>query len=220
MAIAFGAEQRVPGTQAAWAHETLRRAIVTGELRAGDRLLQADLAQQLNISVTPVREALQRLEQEGLVRSEPHRGTRVMGLDLDRVEQIYAMRKVVEPLQIRRTFGQATEEDLAKATQLADVMEVTRDVIEFNLLNEHFHALTMVYDDSPTARTVRMLAGAAAPYVSFSLRLRPEQIRESNVNHYEQVEAVRAGNLEEFIELELDHLESTIAILRELGNQL
>lgn len=220
MSIGGAAEIRAPGTQAGYAHQMLRLAIVTGEFRPGDRILQADLAKRLEVSVTPIREALHRLEEEGLVESAPHRGTVVAGLDLDRAEQIYAMRMAVEPLHIRRTFGRATEADLREAREIVDAIDTTDDLLTFNQLDERFHALTQVLDDSPTANTLRTLAGAAAPYVFFSLRLRPEQIRESNANHRRQVAAVVDGDMERFIALELEHLESTISILRKLGSRL
>lgn len=206
-----------PATQASYAYDRIRRAIVTGELSSGDRLMQAEWANLLGVSVTPVREALRRLEQEGLIESLPHRGTTVKGLTLARAEEIYAMRLLVEPLLMRQTFGQVSEEALAAAEKLADEMQVTRDPIVFNELNEQFHALTMVYDDSWTARVVQMLAGAAAPYVSLSVRLKPEQITDSNANHYAQAQAIRDGDVDRFVELGVEHLESTINILRCMG---
>lgn len=205
--------ERAP-TQAEYAYHAIRREIVTGQLEAGERIKQADWAKSMGISVTPVREAIRRLEQDGLVESAPHKGVTVIGLDLARAEEIYAMRFVVEPLQIRRTMGRMTAADHAKARELCDRMQVTQDIIEFTELNEEFHRITMVYDGSWTAHVVEMLAGASAPYVSFSLKRRPEQIPESNTVHYEILEACIAEDAEAAVRLELEHIGSTIEILR------
>lgn len=203
-----------PTTQAEYAYQWLRRDIITGQLEAGARIKQADWAETMGLSVTPLREAIRRLEQDGLVESAPHKGVTVIGLNLDRAEEIYAMRFLVEPLQIRRTMGQMTSEDHRYARELCDRMQVTRDIIEFTELNEIFHRVTMVYDESWTARIVEMLANASAPYVSFSLKHRPEQIPESNAVHYEILEACIDGDVEAAVRLELEHIGSTIEILR------
>ena len=199
--------ENVPATQADYAYEQLRRDITSGVLKAGDRLLQAELAESLKVSVTPVREALRRLEQDGLAKSQPHRGTTVIGLDLSRAEEIYAMRIRVEPLLIEKNFGQVSQEDLEKARRLCDQMHETKDIFLFSDLNQEFHDLVIHYDRSWTTKVVKMLAGAAAPYVSFSLRLEPSQIKDSNMNHYAQIGAVRNGDKDRLIELEVEHLE-------------
>lgn len=218
--MAAEAGPTAPTTQADYAHTTIRKAIINGEFRSGDRLLQADLARQLSISVTPVREALHRLKEEGLVESLPHRGTTVARLDMEQAEEIYAMRKLVEPLLIRRTIHTVTDEDLQRASTLIDQMQVTDDLLQFTALNEKFHEITMAYDSSWTSRIVQVLAGAASPYVSFSLRLRPEQIEASHIAHRAILDAVTARDVEQAIEVELEHLDSTIRILRELGDQV
>lgn len=212
--------ESLPGTQADYAYEQIRRYITSGVLKAGDRLLQAELAEDLKISVTPVREALRRLEQDGLAKSQPHRGTTVIGLDLSRAEEIYAMRTQIEPLLIKKNFGSVTEKDLAKAKILCDKMHETEDIFAFSDLNQKFHKLVINYDNSWTARVVKLLAGAAAPYVSFSLRLEPSQIKDSNMNHYAQIQAVREKDLSKLIKLEIEHLNSTLTILKQIGDEL
>src|SRR5512141_2804217 len=77
---------------------SIRRAIVNGVLRPGDRLMEADIAREMGISRGPVREALRQLEQEGLVISYPHRGTFVASLAADEASEIYVMRAVLEGL--------------------------------------------------------------------------------------------------------------------------
>ena len=210
----------VPTTQADYAHSEIRKGIITGTFKSGDRLVQSELAAELAVSVTPVREALQRLKEEGLVASLPHRGTTVAMLDLAAAEEIYAMRKLVEPLLIRKTFSSITASDITKARELVARMRETDDLLAFADLNEQFHETTMKYDDSWTSRIVHTLAGASSPYVSFSLRLRPEQIGDSHVAHDDIINAIEANDVERVVALELAHLDSTISILRELGDRV
>ena len=72
--------------------EQLKRVIIAGELSAGDRVLETDLAELLGVSRGPVREAFRQLEQEGLLVSYPHRGTFVASVPEDEIEEVYALR--------------------------------------------------------------------------------------------------------------------------------
>lgn len=83
------------------ATQALRDAILAGKLTAGARLKQTDLADQLAISRTPIREALGRLQQEGLVELLPGGGVRVKVLDLDQAAELYDLREVLDGLAAR-----------------------------------------------------------------------------------------------------------------------
>ena len=85
-----------PPTLVEHALDAIRRAIVYGELKPGERLWEEELAAQLGISRVPVREALRALEYEGLIRSEPHRGSYVAAPAEEEIEEIYRIRAEVE----------------------------------------------------------------------------------------------------------------------------
>jgi DNA-binding GntR family transcriptional regulator len=89
-------------TLAEKAFETLHTAIVTGQLRPGVRLPIEDLADVLEMSPMPIREAVRRLDADGLVENIPHRGARVTALSLTDLEEVYEARLALESLAIRR----------------------------------------------------------------------------------------------------------------------
>src|SRR5262245_10293295 len=91
-----------PGTTAQHAVEALRRAIVTGELRAGLRIPQEEVAEALGVSVAPLREALATLEQEGQLTYRPRRGYFVTELRREDLEEIYELRQLLEERAARR----------------------------------------------------------------------------------------------------------------------
>ena len=78
------------------AYQQLRGAIQAGQLLPGTRLREVELAESLGLSRTPVREALSRLESEGMVVNEPNRGMMVTRLDASMVSELYVMREVLE----------------------------------------------------------------------------------------------------------------------------
>lgn len=88
-----------PGTVVDDLVENLRERIVTGALAPGVRLSQQQLAEDLQVSRTPLREALQRLATEGLVIGQANRGMVVAPVPLSDVEDAYALRLLVEPRQ-------------------------------------------------------------------------------------------------------------------------
>ena len=91
--------------------DAIREAIVTGQLDLGERLPEVGLAADLRVSRGPVREALARLSQEGLVQMERHRGATVARLGPDEVHEIYSLRKELEGLATEWFCANGTEED-------------------------------------------------------------------------------------------------------------
>ena len=95
----------------------LQQAIVSGELQPGQRVRDVDLAAQLGVSRTPVREALQRLEDEGLVETLPGALTRVVPLDTQAAREAFPVVAVLHGLAARLAVEQLTERDLALLRQ-------------------------------------------------------------------------------------------------------
>jgi DNA-binding GntR family transcriptional regulator len=117
--------RRVP-TQSRREHvvQILREAITSGRLKPGDRLVEGDLANELGTSRAPIREALRQLEQEGLVASYPYRGTEVLGVSQDEVEQVLVpIRITLERFAFSRALGRLTEDDFAQLSALVTEME-------------------------------------------------------------------------------------------------
>lgn len=87
-------------------YSALRRAIFDGELKDGDRIVEAEVSRNLGISRAPIREALQSLRQAGLVEHEPRRGWFVIGLEPDDMWDIYLIRASIESLAVHRVATQ------------------------------------------------------------------------------------------------------------------
>ncbi|MBV8718203.1 MAG: GntR family transcriptional regulator [Chloroflexi bacterium] len=104
------------------AYDQLRSAILGGQLAPGSRIVEADLARQMRISRSPVREAVRKLEQEGLLEYLPRRGTVVSGLSRQDVADAYQLRAYLEAYGARLAATHATELDLARLTELIQCM--------------------------------------------------------------------------------------------------
>lgn len=100
----------------------LRLAIMRGDHPAGQRLLEEELAREYGVSRGPVRDALSRLEQEGLARTSPRRGFYVVGLTTEAVEEIYDLRLWLETQAARLAAVRATDDQIDYLQHLVDTL--------------------------------------------------------------------------------------------------
>lgn len=205
----------VDNRQRLTAHEfvrdTLRRAILSGALVGGARLVQADIAAQLGVSTTPVREALRDLAADGLIRIDPHRGAAVHELDLEELEDIYEIRKSLEPLAIRKAAARITDEQLTEAQRLLDLMEKSKDSGVWVDLNWQFHSLIESAANSPRLATLlKTVQDASAQYVGHAIKIVPGRSDEGNAEHQGIVDALRAGDGNKAAKILYAHLDGTL----------
>jgi DNA-binding GntR family transcriptional regulator len=107
------------------AYTVLRQRIVSGELRANERLKERELCVELDISRTPVREALRRLQSEGLVVIKPRRGAVVAGINPAEADEIYTLGVLLESHGARLAARKARPDDITTLRELVDEMAVT-----------------------------------------------------------------------------------------------
>lgn len=108
----FSGHPPLSRTAASVATEVIREAILDGRLAPGQRLKEIQLANELGISRTPIREALLLLQAEGLVEASPNRGSTVRAYDVRELEDVYALRAVLEGHAARRAATRITEAEL------------------------------------------------------------------------------------------------------------
>ncbi len=101
---------------------SIREAILSGRLSPGERLREESLANTLNVSRGPVRAAIQQLQREGLVSVRRNYGTFVARLSQQDLDEVYSLRRAIEPLAIQLAIQNATESDLAELQAVIDSM--------------------------------------------------------------------------------------------------
>ena len=123
--------------------EVLRNAIVNGELKPGQTLIEADLASQLGISRAPLREAINILNAEGLLETVPYHGTTVTKLARKDIEDLYSIRSLMEGFAVQRLIALGQAEAVAERLRdiCADMMAAADEgnLREVNLIDRHFH---------------------------------------------------------------------------------
>ena len=195
-----------------YVRDALRESILNGTMPAGSRLIQSDIAKQLSVSNTPVREALRDLAGEGLVVFDPHRGSRVRSLDLDEVRELYEMRIALEPLMVQRIIRTITAEQLDRAQEVSKKLAATEDPAEWSELNRQFHSIfTLNEQESRLASVLAGLRDSASMYVALSLGANTTRLEESNDEHQKLIDAYRAGDSAGAVAMTVQHLRGTLA---------
>lgn len=103
-------------------YEQLKRLILSGVLRAGERLHERDLTEKLGVSRTPLREALNQLASDGLVVNRPQRGHFVQAYDANTVDDLYRLRTILERHAIERAIARITAEDKKELRKLKTLL--------------------------------------------------------------------------------------------------
>lgn len=192
----------------------LRELIISGELAASEPLRQRELAARFGVSQTPVREALRRLESEGLVVNDPHRGATVAASHRGIVKDNTLLRATLESLGARLAAEAVTEEQLSRLRELHEAMLAADDDHErHSALNREFHFAIYEAAASPMLLSMMRLLWQAMP--SGPKVTRPHA--ESATQHQELIEALAARDADRAAEITREHILSTQHMDDEIG---
>lgn len=192
------------------AYEVLKHAIITGEIPAGERIVETDYAERLHISRTPLREALRKLERDGLVEYVLRRGVVVRAFTIADVEEIYTIRNALEMLTLPAIIEKATDEDIADLKARLHEMDgliAAGDFDELSPVTRAFHRqLTSLCGQN---RILRVIEGQDEFITRFSaMAIRQEdRLLAAHQEHYQLVEYVEKRDLPHFEELTRSHIE-------------
>lgn len=120
----------------------LRKCILTGQMKPGERLLEIKLAETLGVSRTPIREAIRKLELEGLVNIVPHRGAEVANITSKSLKDVLEVRRALEVMAIELACDRATEDDIndmkSKLEEFYSALD-TEDLTKISYADEAYH---------------------------------------------------------------------------------
>ncbi|MET0604598.1 MAG: GntR family transcriptional regulator [Baekduia sp.] len=207
----------VHATAQQYAVDALRLLIVSGGLRPGQRVNQEDVARDVGLSVAPIREALRVLEQEGQVTYLPRRGYLVTELRIEDLEEIYALRAVVEGRAARDALPSLDEDALQRITLAAkecvDAAEVG-DVVAELAANRRFHFGILDAPSRPhTMRVIRLLWDSTEAYRAMYYNS-PEERHNSIDAHDRILDALRDRDPDRLVAELNDHRNRALEVLR------
>ena len=192
--------------------DVLMNAIMMGQLSPGERLLEVQLAEEMGVSRTPVREAIRRLELEGFVVMVPRKGAYVAGLSVNDVESVYEIRTALETLAVRLAAQRMEAEDYQYLEELSAKMRETwqgGNVENWIDLDAKFHEA--LYKFSRNERLVQLMSNVMEQISRYRIiSLANMQVRHNSLaEHEELIEALRNRDSEAAAGAAAHHIENT-----------
>ncbi len=192
--------------------ETLREAIVSGILEPGERLMEIQLAEELGVSRTPVREAIRKLELEGFVIMVPRRGTYVADLSIKDINEVYEIRTALDVLAAGLAAERITEEELEQLERL--LVEIGEAIEKDDLqkiidIDSQFH--DVLYRASRNDRLVGIINNLREQFTRFrtiSIQY-PGRLKSTLVEHGRLIEAIAQRNVELAQQMAREHMENS-----------
>lgn len=185
--------------------KTIRQSILEGEYKQGDVIREAVIAKALNVSRTPVREAIRQLELEGLVHSIPNKETIVSGVTQEDVQDIFMVRGRLEGLAGRLAAERITEEELGKLKEILELTEFyisKNDISRIDTLDHSFHDI--IYD-ATKSKILKHVLSDFHSYVqqtrkeSIAIPGRPKRLLEEHTAIFEALSKRDAQKAEEIV---------------------
>lgn len=191
--------------------KTLRQAILTGELKPGERLMEIHLANRLGVSRTPIREAIRMLELEGLVTMIPRKGAEVSRISKQDISDVLEVRASLDALAVRLCCERITPEEIlrletaasefCKAIESGDLTEVARADVDFH---------DIIVAASKNKRLVQMVNNLAERVYRYRLEYIKDKSSHNNLikEHREILDFIKAGDVKGAEDAIINHVKN------------
>lgn len=193
---------------------TLRQAILRGELKPGERLMEIQLANKLGVSRTPIREALRKLELEGLVNMVPRKGAEVADITEKSLRDVLEVRKALEELSVQLACEKITEEEIEELKRAAERFKDTlddQDVTKIAEADVEFHDI--IYTATDNQKLILLLNNLREQMYRYRVEyLKNEEAYPQLIaEHEELIDNISKRNKEEATRIMCEHIDNQVA---------
>ena len=204
-------------TKSTYVFETLKERILNGTIRQGENLVISKLSEEFQVSIIPIREAISRLESEGLVKVSPHKGATVTELHFENLSAIIEVRGVLEAYAARLAAAQLTEEDFRQLEVLANRAKECAEEEDFRgffEVNAQFHR--MINEKAGNEMLTKQIYEVWDGDWSKNIFLkRTDKMAESAEEHFEILDAMRRKDYAQVEQSVRKHKNENIGWLKE-----
>lgn len=194
------------------ARDIIETAIMRGDFKLGEKLVEESIAQQLNISRVPVREALRALEKYGLVVIKPNSGVRVISLDVKDIEEIYDIRILNETYALELCYRNSLEKTLRELerqiVEFKEIFDENDDI--YDLINKDFEFDNIVFSNCGNSK-LREIWLVLSPVIKIGFFHNPYYYDASSIldfySHEEIIMNLHNGKIEDAKKILIDHIE-------------
>ena len=192
---------------------TLRQAILRGELKPGERLMEIQLANKLGVSRTPIREAIRKLELEGLVLMIPRKGAEVADITEKSLKDVLEVRRALGELSVKLTCDRITKEEIKELEQAAENFRKTmksKDITEIAEADVRFH--DVIYTATKNQKLIQLLNNLHEQMYRYRIEyLKDEEVYPKLLKeHKEIIERINRGEKEEAARIVCEHIDNQV----------
>ena len=193
---------------------TLRQAILRGELKPGERLMEIQLANKLGVSRTPIREALRKLELEGLVNMVPRKGAEVADITEKSLRDVLEVRKALEELSVQLACEKITEEEIEELKRVAERFKDTlndQDVTKIAEADVAFH--DVIYTATDNQKLILLLNNLREQMYRYRVEYLKKEAAYPQLiaEHEELIDNISKRNKEEATRIMCEHIDNQVA---------
>lgn len=194
-------------------YNTLRQAILRGELKPGERLMEIQLANKLGVSRTPVREAIRKLELDGLVLMIPRKGAEVADISEKSLRDVLVVRKALEELAVQLTcekIGKAQIMELKEAAEEFKKILKSSDVTQIAEADVRFH--DVIYMATDNQKLIQLLNNLGEQMYRYRVEYlkRPEVYPQLVEEHEEIIRQIEKREKEQAAEIVCRHIDNQV----------
>jgi len=196
--------------------ETLREAIISGVLKPGERLMEVQLAEEMGVSRTPVREAIRKLELENFVVMVPRKGAYVADLSTKDIVDVFEIRAALEALAAGLAAERITDEELEELQQILVQSTKSQSLEEIIAIDTKFH--DALYRASRNERLVQIISNLREQIQRFrsTTLASPGRLKDTLEEHKKIVDAVSERNVQLAQQLAVEHIDNAENSMLEL----
>ncbi len=199
--------------------KTLRQAILRGELKPGERLMEIQLANKLGVSRTPIREAIRKLELEGLVLMIPRKGAEVAEITEKSLRDVLEVRKVLEELSVELACDRITEKQLEELEHAAEEFEQilkSDDITEIAEADVHFH--DVIYKAADNQRLMQLLNNLGEQMYRYRVEYlkNPDVHRKLLTEHEKIIRYIKNHEKESAVKIMCEHIDNQVTAVSDV----
>lgn len=193
-------------------YDIIKNMIILREIEPGKKINEEHIAKEIQVSRTPIREALCRLENEGIVKIIPRRGAFVSDLTETNVREILLIREVLEGLVVRLAVENMDEETLEKLRKalekVSTLPEKDRDLINYTRSEVDFHAILLSASNNQMLKNMMEIVNAHLQIIRLRTVVIPERAQKTVKEHQQIFKAIENGDATSAEELMRKHVQS------------
>jgi len=195
-------------------YRILKERIIKGNLKPGEKILEVNIAEQLGVSRTPIREALRELAAEGFVKMIPNQGMVVSNVSIEDIKEVLQIRKLLEGFAASIAAKKINKGEIKKLEKIIEKMNISiskDDVLVYSDLNGEFHNLILkVCGNKRLIKICANLSGSDHRFRIRALRDNSERLKYSLKEHQEIVDALKKEDSEQAARRSKKHIKNVL----------